>query len=152
MTQAATWERPDKEAVIRNNPLLGYCQARGWRLKHDGSANQYKCLCPLPGHKEKTPSFTIYADDHFHCFGCGARGYVIDLHAALKGVPYMEALCELAGAKYHGGKKSGSASRARNNTARSQSGNAESYNPFKNAAGYYDYVRSLACRTHNVSS
>ena len=133
LTKEERWEYPDREKVIRDNPLPEYCQARGWRLKRDGSANQYKCLCPLPGHKEKTPSFTIFADNRFHCFGCGADGNIIDLHMALKGVPYMEALCDLAGVEYHGGKKAGSASRAKekSNTAQSQSGNAEPYDPFK---------------------
>jgi len=31
----------------------------------------FRCLCPL--HAERTPSFTIYPDDSFFCFGC-ARG------------------------------------------------------------------------------
>ena len=45
----------------------------------------------------------------------------------------MEALCDLAGIEYHGGKKTGSArqTKEKNNTAQSQSGNAESYDPFK---------------------
>ena len=111
------WERPDRDAVIRDNPLLEYCQARGWRLKHDGAANRYKCLCPLPQHREKTPSFTIFADqDRFHCFGCGVDGGVIELHAELKGVSGMEAMCDLAGIEYHGGKRAGSASRKKRTT------------------------------------
>ena len=126
------WERPDRDAVIRDNPLLEYCQARGWRLKHDGAANRYKCLCPLPQHREKTPSFTIFADqDRFHCFGCGVDGGVIELHMELKGVSGMEAMCELAGVEYHGGKGAGSATEQKNNPAPSQSGNTEPYNPFK---------------------
>ena len=85
------WEQPDREAVIRDNPLLEYCQRHGLRLKRDGAANRYKCLCPL--RHEKTPSFTIFADQgRFHCFGCGRKGNVIDLHAALMGVSGMEAL------------------------------------------------------------
>ena len=132
LTKEEQWAQPDREAVIRDNPLLEYCQARGWRLKHDGAANRYKCLCPL--RREKTPSFTIFADQgRFHCFGCGRKGNVIDLHAALKGVSGMEALCDLAGIEYHGAKRVGSARQTekKNNTAQSQSGNAESYDPFK---------------------
>lgn len=33
-------------------------------------------LCPF--HEEKTPSFFIYADNSYHCFGCGAHGNAID--------------------------------------------------------------------------
>ena len=35
-----------------------------------------KCRCPF--HNEKTPSCVVYPDNHFHCFGCGANGTVID--------------------------------------------------------------------------
>jgi hypothetical protein len=31
-----------------------------------------KTLCPF--HQEKTPSFVIYADNSWHCFGCGQHG------------------------------------------------------------------------------
>src|SRR5262245_36354772 len=99
INKSEQWERPDREAVIRDNPLLEYCQRHGLQLKRDGAAKRYKCLCPL--HREKTPSFTIFADQgRFHCFGCGRNGNVIDLHAALKGVFGMEALCDLAGIEY----------------------------------------------------
>jgi hypothetical protein len=97
------WEKPDREKVIRDNPLFDYCQARGWQLKRDGAASHYNCLCPL--HDEGTPSFTIFTEDnHFHCFGCKKRGTVIDLHAELNGMSGMEAMCALAGVEYHGGK------------------------------------------------
>jgi hypothetical protein len=33
-----------------------------------------KILCPF--HEEKTPSCYIYADGHYHCFGCGAHGWI----------------------------------------------------------------------------
>lgn len=42
--------------------------------------------CPLPTHEETTPSFTVYPDDnHFHCYGCGAHGDVLDLHQLAHG-------------------------------------------------------------------
>lgn len=38
---------------------------------------QLKGLCPY--HDEKTPSFTVFSDDHsFHCFGCEKNGSIID--------------------------------------------------------------------------
>ncbi|MBD3328473.1 hypothetical protein GF340_04175, partial [Candidatus Peregrinibacteria bacterium] len=40
------------------------------------TGDKYKTLCPF--HQEKTPSFTIFPDQRFFCFGCGVRGDVID--------------------------------------------------------------------------
>lgn len=35
--------------------------------------------CPLPGHGDRTPSFTVWPAQHrFHCFGCQRHGDVID--------------------------------------------------------------------------
>ena len=38
-------------------------------------------LCPL--HAERTPSFTLFGNSRYYCFGCGASGDVIKLHAHL---------------------------------------------------------------------
>lgn len=47
-------------------------------LKRAG-ANLSGC-CPF--HSEKTPSFTVFPDKHFYCFGCGAGGRCDHLHHA----------------------------------------------------------------------
>ena len=44
--------------------------------------------CPF--HADRTPSLKLYGD-HFHCFGCGAHGDVIDLTTALLGCSESEA-------------------------------------------------------------
>lgn len=52
-------------------------------------------LCPF--HKEKSPSFFIFeAEGHYHCFGCGAHGDVIDFMMAQKGCDFGGALEQLA--------------------------------------------------------
>ena len=45
-------------------------------------------LCPF--HADKVPSLKLYGD-HFHCFGCGAHGDLIDLTAALLGCSKTDA-------------------------------------------------------------
>jgi DNA polymerase len=35
-----------------------------------------KIRCPF--HDDKTPSCQLYADGHYHCFGCGAHGWIDD--------------------------------------------------------------------------
>jgi CHC2 zinc finger len=44
------------------------------RLKRAGRT--LIALCPF--HGEKTPSFHVYKDGHYHCFGCGAHGDVFN--------------------------------------------------------------------------
>jgi len=44
-------------------------------LTFDGGG-RYKAVCPF--HEEKTPSFKVFPDDSFYCFGCGKNGTVYD--------------------------------------------------------------------------
>jgi DNA primase len=37
-----------------------------------------KRMTNCPFHDERTPSFVIYSDNSYHCFGCGAHGNAID--------------------------------------------------------------------------
>jgi DNA primase len=53
--------------------------------------------CPHPGHEDESPSFHIYDDRRFHCYGCMWHGDVTDLWAAVKGLrPSIEAALDLA--------------------------------------------------------
>ena len=45
-------------------------------------------LCPF--HNDHHPSLLV-ADDHYHCFACGAHGDVIDLAANLFGLSLYDA-------------------------------------------------------------
>ena len=58
---------------------------------------QGKALCPF--HNDRHPSLYV-ADDHYHCFGCGEHGDVIDFAAKLFGLPLYEAAQQLA-ADFH---------------------------------------------------
>jgi hypothetical protein len=72
------------EAIVRE---------RGIELKRSGSG-RFVGLCPF--HSEKTPSFTVYPDNKFHCFGCGEHGDAIEFLRKLHGLSYFETL-ELLG-------------------------------------------------------
>jgi DNA primase len=59
------------------------------------AGREYKACCPF--HQEKTPSFTINDDKGFyHCFGCGAHGDAIRFLTEARGLPFMDAVKELA--------------------------------------------------------
>ena len=62
------------------------------RLIRNG--RNHKACCPF--HGEKTPSFHVYEDGHYHCFGCGAHGDVISFQMAIANMAFPEAVEVLA--------------------------------------------------------
>ena len=67
----------------------------GRTVKVQKAGREYKACCPF--HNEKTPSFTINDEKGFyHCFGCGAHGDAIRWMTDQRGLPFMEAVKELA--------------------------------------------------------
>lgn len=69
----------------------------GVALQSNG--DEWEAACPF--HEEDTPSFTIFPGrdgvERFHCFGCGARGDVMDFVQQIKGVDLKEAINILGG-------------------------------------------------------
>ena len=65
-------------------------------LQRKGSSN-YWARCPLPGHSEKTPSFTVNEPGQFyHCFGCGKSGDVVKFIEEVEALSFYEAVKFLA--------------------------------------------------------
>ena len=64
-------------------------------VKLTRAGREWKACCPF--HNEKTPSFTVNDDKHFyHCFGCSAHGDAIRFLTDHRGMPFMDAVKELA--------------------------------------------------------
>ena len=61
--------------------------------KRYGTVRRGFMLCPF--HADRVPSLKLYGD-HFHCFGCGAHGDVVDLTAGLLGCSKAEAARRLS--------------------------------------------------------
>ncbi len=79
---------------LRARTLLSAVIAPSVKLIKAG--REYKACCPF--HQEKTPSFTVNDEKGFyHCFGCGAHGDVIRFLTDARGLPFMDAVKELAG-------------------------------------------------------
>ncbi|MGD9810676.1 MAG: DNA primase [Sphingobium sp.] len=69
----------------------------GKSVKVQKAGREYKACCPF--HNEKTPSFTINDEKGFyHCFGCGAHGDAIRWMTDHRGLPFIDAVKELADA------------------------------------------------------
>ena len=61
-------------------------------LKRAGS--NVNGLCPF--HSERSPSFTVFPESNFYCFGCGAGGDVITFIMRIENLDYREAIEFLA--------------------------------------------------------
>nr|WP_295370216.1 DNA primase [uncultured Sphingosinicella sp.] len=67
----------------------------GRSVKLTKAGREYKACCPF--HNEKTPSFYVNDDKGFyHCFGCQAHGDAIRFLTDARGLPFMDAVKELA--------------------------------------------------------
>ncbi|MEO7365295.1 MAG: DNA primase [Sphingomicrobium sp.] len=78
---------------LRARTLLSSLIAPSVKLLKAG--REFKACCPF--HQEKTPSFTVNDDKGFyHCFGCGAHGDAIRFLTDARGLPFMDAVKELA--------------------------------------------------------
>lgn len=72
-------------------------------IKVEKSGKDWKALCPF--HDDHIPSFTIYGNRYF-CYGCGARGDIVDFIQKYKKLKNRHAAIELlenlTGEKYEG--------------------------------------------------
>jgi DNA primase len=82
-------------AAIRDGFAMSEVVSKaGVELQRAG--NEWKGCCPF--HTDRTPSFTIYADDRrAHCFGCGWSGDVLDFMQEAHGVKLFGAIDMLTG-------------------------------------------------------
>ena len=78
---------------IRARTMLSAVIGKSVKLQRAG--REWKACCPF--HKEKTPSFYVNDEKGFyHCFGCSAHGDAIRFLTDARGLPFMDAVKELA--------------------------------------------------------
>jgi DNA primase len=80
-------ERLDVEKA-RAYPLVDLCHELGIELRHNGS--RHVGLCPL--HDDRHPSFYVFDDNHWRCFGCGEHGDTIALVMRMQSKAFVEAV------------------------------------------------------------
>jgi hypothetical protein len=61
----------------------------GDRMSETGG--KWQARCPLPDHDDKTPSFFVFSDGRWRCFGCSRGGDVVDLYMIVNDYPEDEA-------------------------------------------------------------
>ena len=86
-------EIADVRAAAATAPLAVY-QSLGLSLKKTGDHWAAKC----PFHKDKTPSFKVFADGKFKCFSasCDVHGDVLDFFCKKNGAKLADAIPEVA--------------------------------------------------------
>ncbi|MBA2920104.1 DNA primase [Sphingomonas sp. MAH-20] len=78
---------------LRTRTLLSALVAKTVKLQRKG--REFAACCPF--HNEKTPSFYVNDEKGFyHCFGCGAHGDAIRWMTDQRGLPFIDAVKELA--------------------------------------------------------
>jgi DNA primase len=81
--------------VVRERVELVELAGQYTELRPAGRAHVGRC--PHPDHEDKNPSFHVYPDNRFRCYGCGWRGDVTDLWAGVNGIESgIEAALDLA--------------------------------------------------------
>jgi len=86
------FQERDADKIKDRIDLADYVQGDGLTVKKNGRV--FKALCPF--HTETTPSFTIYEDGHYHCYGCDAYGDVINYVQTRQNLGFKDALELLA--------------------------------------------------------
>lgn len=85
----------DFEAIKAATDIVSVMAGYGVQFKKSG--RDYVALCPF--HTEQTPSFHVTPEKGlFHCFGCEAKGNVIQFVALKEGMGEREAAVKLLGA------------------------------------------------------
>ncbi len=82
-----TWDE-----ARRSIDLPGFVESYGISLQKAGQL--YKGVCPF--HPEKTPSLTIYPDNHYYCFGCQEGGNALTFAMKMDGTNRKNALTKLS--------------------------------------------------------
>src|SRR4029077_8656558 len=77
---------------VRSRVSLTSLVGRDAKLERAGRL--WKACCPF--HAEKTPSFYVYDDGHYHCFGCQAHGDALGYVRQRDGLGFRDAVAALA--------------------------------------------------------
>lgn len=81
----------DFDALRLRHRLADVARRTGLALHHDGGDTMV--CCPMPRHDDHTPSMMLHlSSDRFYCFGCGAKGDVIQWVCSIYEVRIPEAI------------------------------------------------------------
>jgi 5S rRNA maturation endonuclease (ribonuclease M5) len=79
--------------ALKGNPAVLRVYAQYVSLKKAG--DKYVGKCPLPEHRDSSPSFTVFSDMRASCFGCGANLNIFQLVMKLDNVDFKTAVAKV---------------------------------------------------------
>lgn len=80
-------------AAKARHPLAEVAARTGLHPPTGAGSVTVRCPMPAHGHPDRTPSMRLYLDDdYFYCFGCGARGDVIQWTRETEGTGVLDAI------------------------------------------------------------
>jgi DNA primase len=91
-------QRKELESIQSIKSRYNLVSYIGQSVKLRKSGNRFTGLCPFHSEK-KQGSFTVYPDDHFHCFGCGVTGDIINFVSLYEKITIKDAIIKLADAR-----------------------------------------------------
>jgi len=71
---------------IKDIDLIALVESEGINLTKGA------CCCPFPFHNDTDPSFRVFQDNHFKCFGCGEYGDALDYVCKRHGLSVKDGL------------------------------------------------------------
>jgi DNA primase len=85
------------EAALRRHRLAEVARRTGIALPTDTGSVTVRCPLPSHGHPDRTPSLRLYLDDdRYYCFGCAAKGDVIQWARDTESIGVHDAIQALA--------------------------------------------------------
>lgn len=89
-------DSPLRQRIEHLKHIVPIAEVVGRYVELRDTGNTCTGLCPF--HKDQVPSFTVYPETGtYYCFGCAARGDVIDFLRAIERLRFHEALDALEG-------------------------------------------------------
>ena len=79
-----------KDNIVLRSDIPEYLTQRGVVLHKSG--REYRCACPIHN-GERTDTFCC-TSKKWYCFGCCEGGAIVELHMALNGTSFMQAIYE----------------------------------------------------------
>ena len=79
--------------ALKSDP--GVLRIYGQYVSLKKAGDKYIGRCPLPGHNDGSPSFTVFSDMRASCFGCGANINIFQLVQKMNGCNFKTAVAKV---------------------------------------------------------